>query len=319
MQLQTVLESSPKVLIAGIAQNIEYNVLCIKNIFQKFKVLIPESDMVIYENNSTDTTKIKLNEWAEEDPRVHILCETFTDDELKAQTTSRDIYNNPSKEETKCLARNKLLDMLSQEKFQDYTHVILMNLNNQNPPPVQKMAAYIIKPPCEYDAMICNGIDTKGRIYDLHAYRDERYPFGPEIIGPEFWTDHHRNLACETILFKKEMRSVLSAYNGMCILRKEAIKGLKFSVFPSTTLDIMYRTKCDRFIIPTNYQYNDAPIGMFYFSNNSVFYYFTSSVNVPLVNPFTNFFLEMRRNGHEKIMINPNFIWKWYSASFTVI
>uniref|UniRef100_A0A6C0I5Y3 Uncharacterized protein n=1 Tax=viral metagenome TaxID=1070528 RepID=A0A6C0I5Y3_9ZZZZ len=118
-------------------------------------------------------------------------------------------------------------------------YVVMIDMDNPVPFPVNAVLNCIARDPDGFDALICNGLNPMGYMYDTYAYRDAQFPFGPEIMREAFWSGHHQfyvqtAMHNKTLLFMRQMKHnpallpyipVASGFNGLCIFRWEAIMG----------------------------------------------------------------------------------------------
>jgi hypothetical protein len=270
--------------------------------------------MVIYENNSTDGTKQMLESWAKEDEKVFVTSEDVTTDFIKSITIARDMYNSPSKNEVIAWARNNLVKILEKEMFNDVTHIVLFDLNTEYPLPIQNIYNCIMKANQDYDALVCNAVNPDGTMYDVYSLRTLDHPFGPEIMGNNFWNEKHINQLGKSIGFKDEYIPIYSGFNGLCIVKRESMIGARYSGVPSAALDSFYRLNCKDIIEKAIFVINGNPLGIYCFPDFKLFYVNNAGYNYPVVNPHSTFFRDMIQNNHKKIYMYPKFFWRKYSS-----
>jgi hypothetical protein len=288
-----------KVIICGVVKNVEkiiesniQHALLTGSHFEKFK-------MVIYENNSTDNTKQILNKYSE---HIKIISENINVNKENSKIwayTEVTGSDHPCRIEQISNARNKLLHEINQPMYDEFTHVIMIDLdsNGWNISGILDSFKLIH----EWDAIFANSHNY----YDYYALRTPQTPFGPEIIGERFW-----NLS--TYKFK-EIVPVYSAFNGIGIYKKDIFKHYKYDYIVNDDMKQFYRnylknntisdnimnsiqTKCNKF----PYGYKDEESTIFWKSN--------SGYDKPVVCEHIPLNFALYNNGY-KLCINPTMIY----------
>lgn len=304
---------TPKVLFATLAKDVVEYCDTIKSSFDLFQRLMTDAKIVIFENNSVDGTKDFLKKWSSNNSNVHVEMQDYDEEFFRKLCVGRDIYNNPSRPECNAWARNKLMDIVDSPEYDEITHIVMFDFNTMHPLPIQNIYNTLTKMDKEYDAIICNAIDANGCAVDAYSMRTMEHMFGPEIMGDMFWHESHIRALKRNFGYKDELIPVLSAFNGLCIFKKESIRGVRYSGVPTTAMDTFYRLECDNFVLKSNTLYAGIPLGVYCFPNKTLFYSNNSGYNYPVVNPHTSFFLEMRKNGKDKVFVYPKFLWRKYT------
>jgi hypothetical protein len=262
---------SRKVIICGVVKNVERSItrnvelaLETGNRFEKFKV-------VIYENNSTDNTKEFLNHYTT-NTNVKILSENVVGFDKKENNkiwayTEVTGSDHPCRIEHICNARNKLLEEINKSEYDEYSHVIMIDLDSNGWDINGIVDSFSLNN--EWDAIFANS----PYYYDYYALRVNGFEFGPEIIGESFW-----NLPNYT--FEKECIPVYSAFNGIGIYKKNIFKKYKYDFLVNEDIKQFYRNylknnnvsenmlnkmynKCDKF----PYGFKDEQTDIFWKSN----------------------------------------------------
>jgi hypothetical protein len=208
-----------KVLICGVCRNIEKavsnTVLSITDLGSRFA----DYQVIIYENNSNDKTASLLRDWAEIDPHVIFLSE-----KLSTRKISRELAMRiPHRTDKIARARNIVLDVALQKRFDDFKYVIWADLDFLEPWSVDAIVETILHPEQEWDAVFANGS------YDLFALRTPELPIGFELVGSLYW-DHLSSLREAFILDEKgPWQRVYSAFGGLGIYKRGAIRGCRYS------------------------------------------------------------------------------------------
>ena len=248
-------DKSNGIVLCGVCKNAVNTLPVIRAAFEDLasKAGVP-CWAVFYENNSDDGTDRELMKWASEAPdQVRVQCDKFTQEEELSRCVARTYDNRPCRMEQIAFARNKLLAMLSGNQGAKHCaphpssgnqgsparYVVMIDMDNPVPFPVNAVLNCIARDPDGFDALICNGLNPMGYMYDTYAYRDAQFPFGPEIMREAFWSGHHQfyvqtAMHNKTLLFMRQMKHnpallpyipVASGFNGLCIFRWEAIMG----------------------------------------------------------------------------------------------
>jgi hypothetical protein len=292
--------SDNKVIICGVVKNVES---CIdKNIkyaletgnrFKKFK-------LVIYENNSTDNTKERLHSYCNNN-NIKIICKNFENLDKKENNkiwayTELTGSDHPCRIEHICNARNNLIDEINKPEYDEYTHVIIIDLDSDGWDIQGILNSFKFEN--EWDAIFANS----PVYYDYYALRTDAFPFGPEIIGEHFW-----NLP--NYKFTDHLIPVYSAFNGIGIYKKDIFKKFKYDFQVNDDVKQFYRkylqdntiTDANKKIIQS--KCNNIPYGVkdetteIFWKSNSGYNGLVVCEHVPL-----NFALY--NNGY-KLFINP--------------
>jgi hypothetical protein len=212
--------SEKKIIICGVGKNVESG---FKNIMNSSKELVKNfSDyrIIIYENNSTDQTKVLYSQWAKEDLKIRFISEILSSNFL------RSFYPNNGNVRTKLIsrARNIVLSEALKTQYDDFDYIMMVDLDDFEAWDVPNILDTIENPQKQWDAVFANGA------YDMYAFRAQQYKFGPELLGFEEWQDVYKiygqKLSQE--LQKGNWFKVESAFGGLAIYRREALKGSSY-------------------------------------------------------------------------------------------
>ena len=229
-------------------------------------------------------------------------------------------------------------------------YVVMIDMDNPVPFPVDAILKCIARDPDGFDALVCNGLNSAGYIYDTYAYRDAQFPFGPEIMRDVFWSGHHQYymqtaVHNQTLFFNRQIKQnparlpyipITSGFNGLCIFRWDAIMGgmrppcdplgnsidqpLRYSAVPTAELNAEYEAL---YSIPpfSNTMVNGASVGIHLFPNDNdtpkddndkgIFYFHNSGYNFPVVCEHVPFFADMRARNHRRIYLCTDLVWNW--------
>jgi hypothetical protein len=358
------------IVVCGVCKNVVSTLPVIRAAFEDLvkKAGVPCWAM-FYENNSDDGTDAELMKWASEMPdRVKVKCEKIPREEELARGVARTYDNKPCRMEQIAHARNKLLDMFMLEGElpgnQGAKHctphpsslsvalstssretkasiggaggfapryVVMIDMDNPVPFPVNAIIRCIARDPNGFDALVCNGLNPMGYMYDFYAYRDAQFPFGPEIMREVFWSGHHQcyvqnAMHNKTMLHNRQLRQnpvllpyipIGSGFNGMCIFRWDAIQGVRYSAVPTPEMNAEYEAmKCIPAMSKNAKTHVDgASVGMYLFPKNEedkgIFYFHNSGYNFPVVCEHVPFFAGMRAHNRRRIYLCTDLVWNW--------
>jgi hypothetical protein len=109
---------------------------------------------------------------------------------------------------------------------------------------------------------------------------------------------------------------ITSGFNGMCIFRREAIAGLRYSAVPTAEMNAEYEALYS--IPPLAFNANvttGTPLGIYLFPKNAedkgIFYFHNSGYNFPVVCEHVPFFAAMRANDRRRIYLCTDLVWNW--------
>jgi hypothetical protein len=217
------------VIISGTCKDVALEIPYTIKIIEKIANLFENYQIIIYENNSYDNTKIILNNWAKKNNKVKIISEDFDQEYLNSLIINKLIdpwFGMYSKTEILAMARNKLLKEIFKDNYSKFSHVIMMDLDFIIEPRYQAFSE-IFSSNIKWDAVFANGIYYKDkRLHsDRYAFRDQEQPFGCELFG-----DKHLNyLRGVSFKFNDLWHPVISGFGGCAIYRKDSIKNCLYS------------------------------------------------------------------------------------------
>jgi hypothetical protein len=305
-----------KLVVLGIAKNIEKNVTVLKDCLDSILSLRAGSKAFIYENNSTDSTNEKLQTLALQDERVTVVCEK-TDFKTVAQTWD----NQSCRLENIAAARNKCMELweFADANNKEESIVIWMDLDRVarlDPKAIAFLAEQMeITPPEVAQAFFAFSRNHKGEMYDTFAYRDEQFACGPELIGEAWWGSEHQNALQRHIQSSDGVSlRVLSACNGLAMYRSEAIRGIRFSAYPTSDMEAYYRKlfrdqKAPSYTVLQNAQKNvkthDAGclLGRYLFGTEGMWWRNNSGYNQPVVCEWLSFHFAMIARGNNGLFL----------------
>jgi hypothetical protein len=224
------------VIVCGVVKNGDRTIgpnvaYCVKmsELFTKCKI-------IIYENNSTDSTKEVLNQIKH--PNVLVISENINADDIKRNSkiwayTKVTGSDHPCRIEQIANARNKVLDEINKPDYDEYRYVVWVDLDSAGWNINGIIDSFVNK--YAWDIVYANGKDRNRKYYDLYAYRGENQPFGPEIIGEHFWNN------LPNIQFNDHYVPVFSAFGGLGIYKKEIFKTIRYDCIVNDEVKRFYR------------------------------------------------------------------------------
>ena len=279
---------------------------------------LTDLQLFIYENNSTDSTKKLLEDWATLDKRVHVKCEVFSKEFLLEQGYARAYDNIPCRMESISTARNKLVEWM--ESFgmgvgeDDLT--IFIDPDIPTVFNVDCLASLCRSFPQGAHAFFANGLSGNMKYYDAYAYRDTQHPFGAELLGEEIFDFKYKSVI-KQIPFDAQPIPVLSAFGGLGIYKSICIRGLRYSATPTQDLHTLnlriMKENPDHLYVkkikekPTTH-IQGASQGIYLF-DKELFYRNCSGYNFPVICEHVPFHASMIARGYDKLFVLPPLIY----------
>jgi len=309
-----------KVLICGIGRNVEK---AIPNTIESAENLgsrFADYRVIIYENNSTDWTKELFSEWKKKNPKVLFLTEQISKRRLAKQLSMKKI----NRTEVIARARNRVLRKAMGKEFKSFKYVVWADLDFMEPWDVENLVDTILHPEHEWDGVFAYGA------YDLFALRSPEWPIGFELLGLPFWDSHVHTLRPQFILSPADpWKRVYSAFGGIAIYKREALKGCRYSgvvtedlekatvrwleaakedtlflkeyketISSAAKVDLPKGILKDRDKYPSELGVRLFPLGLFWFSC-------TPGATLPWTCEHVPFHASMSLRGRDKLYINP--------------
>jgi hypothetical protein len=234
--------SNDKIVIIGTGKNIEPSLTAMQLKIEQVGNNFKDYRVFIYENNSTDKTAELLKAWTHKNPKVTVMSETLSPEQLHARTRGHSVKNGSAcRMELIAYGRNQVLAKALAAEFDDFKFVLVTDLDFLAGWTVKDvLKACAIKQP--WDCLAANSIKLgwKGlhsAYYDRYAYRDKEFPLGPETIGSEFW----RHLRKYPLIIEPDtgLKKVFSAFGGVAIYKRESLKGCEYCGYVTDDLKIL--------------------------------------------------------------------------------
>lgn len=215
------------VIICGLVKNAEKTIS--ENLKRMCKIAgsFSRSKVIIYENNSTDSTKQILNRFDFGTTNVKVISEDI--DETTVIRPYSDAH--PCRIELIKNARNRLVKEIREDTHSEY--VVMIDLDGTDFDNVEQSLLKLDK--SKFDVFYANGTDECGLYYDLYAIRIENLLYGPEIIGETFW-----NLPTVK-LGNLEPIKVYSAFGGIGIFKKRVFDDTQYECTLTPYVKHVYR------------------------------------------------------------------------------
>jgi hypothetical protein len=272
--------------------------------------------IVIYENNSTDTTKAILTAY-QANPNFHFRSEDIDAETIKRNSkiwayTKITGSDHPCRIEQISNARNKLLDELHKEKYEDYTYVVMIDFDGEKFNIDGILDSLRLVKENRRRVIYANS----EKYYDYYALRSahaETNLFGPELMGEDFW----KTINAQPLQINPKQSalvSVYSAFNGIGVYAKEILLAQLYEPLPTTAVKLMYAKIAEahpeayaKYKKILQYECQKFPGGerdeLFFWKNNSGY-------NKPVICEHVAFNFALINEGCE-IYINPRMLYWW--------
>lgn len=221
---QQVPVSSKKILIVGICKDVGDAVANTKKNAESLGSRFADYGVIIYENNSSDSTCKLFSRWVKTNPRVTFLSEHLT---LRALAGART--------EKIARARNIVLEAARSPQYKDFEYLMMVDLDFTTPWPIEEIVK-TIESSEEWDCVAANG-EMNGSYFDRYAFRDAQFPFGPELLGRNWWNDLGKT---NFKLTGDKWVSVYSAFGGFALYKTATITQFAYSGTVTEDLKLYY-------------------------------------------------------------------------------
>ena len=234
--------SASTLIICGIVRNCGKNLE--KNIRTIMEVcrLAKDYHVVIFENDSTDNSKQILQEWADTEKNIHVSFNTFGTITIPEKKDAVIPVFSIHRIEKMAKYRNYYLEYIEKENIPgDYVMVVDMDVHKIYVEGI--IDAFDL--PYEWDALTANGVSRafssrfRKRYHDTYALIEcglENIPQTAEsIVAAQYkWAF----LKPDMPLFR-----VASAFGGLAIYKREAIKNCRYGVLKNDDEQVECRTE----------------------------------------------------------------------------
>jgi hypothetical protein len=227
-----------KVLLCGVCRNVAPKICYSMRIMENIGTLFSDYRIIVYENNSRDTTKDILIRWQQNNPKVLVLSETINEREYFVNWLDS---NEPFRPEAIARARNIVLNRALSAEYDEFEYVIWMDMDFKFEPSYEGFID-VFTTTKEWDAVFAYGVAPNNEFWDWYALRDQACPIGSELLGNEWWFLPKRL----TLAHDDEWYPVYSAFGGCGIYKKNALRGCSYSGLVTEDLATFYRTLIDQ-------------------------------------------------------------------------
>lgn len=304
------------VVICGVVKNAANNLRNNINSAVELGKHCNKYKIVIYENNSTDATKSILSTY-NSIPEFYILSEDIASETIKRESkiwayTKVTGSDHPCRIEQISNARNKLVNELQKEIYDDFNYVVMIDFDSKMFIFDGILDSLRLVEENRNRVIYANSINY----YDYYALRSPHADysmFGPELIGEHFW----QLMSTQPLKIEPSSTSlvpVYSAFNGIGVYDKAIFSSHFYDSLPTTAVKDQYKKIAT--LHPESYaKYKSIlqnscpkfPNGeideLFYWKNNSGY-------DKPVICEHVAFNFSLLADGCE-IYINPRMLYWW--------
>ncbi|MBR4651280.1 MAG: hypothetical protein IKO82_05960 [Prevotella sp.] len=290
------------VLARDCANSFTNNIARVEELGRLFK----DYHVVVYENDSIDSTKVLLQQWSTKNSHVIAICE-----DLKQVTIPKKSKHmvKPSKSiwriQKMANFRNRVLAEVRERFSPDYFCFLDIDIESFSPVAVKES---IENAPSDWGAICASGhlyfTNSNGSSFPAN-FQYDAYAFYPEGSEPENMgkriVSHKWHLVsawtAEELVRQYEYAPCLSAFNGLAIYKWEAIKNLQYKALQNKELQSIGASICEhmpfhRDIISNGYKvYITRHIEVVYFHKKATLLrLFNNWLNVKLAKLYRSLF-----------------------------
>lgn len=232
------------VIFCGIVRDCEKNLSRNIPVIEKIATYFKSYQVILFENNSKDSTKQILTTWSNTNSNVHVFINDFDESQYKEIPVPAEYNPAFSKRRIQKMTdyRNMYLEYIEKNKIQaDYIVIVDMDVRKIDIKGV--LSSFGTEQ--QWDAIAANSHSLspkfKRRQHDAYALIED----GKELIPQtEAMIDDNR---VSWALLHRDMPfiRVASAYGGLAIYRFQAIQNLRYKIFENLTGGIEVR--CEHF------------------------------------------------------------------------
>lgn len=202
-----------KVIFAGIVRDNAPELPRVIRYIENSAKLFKDYRIVIFENDSSDGTDQILLEWARDNPKVKILQES---------------WKNKKRPNIGFLAtaRNKYLEEITHNPlYKDFDIIAVIDMDMDLGWSNNDIALTFSKIH-QWDAVCANGVFDKGKTWDVFAFRNEEFPYGPNEVE-NYW---HKTVYEAHKIYPKnsDLMPVYSCFGGLAFYKKNIIKNCQY-------------------------------------------------------------------------------------------
>ncbi|AAY61075.1 hypothetical protein PQ676_00595 [Rickettsia felis] len=204
--------SKHKVVFAGITRS---NAPHLPNAMRHIEYIgqfFSDYRIIIFENDSTDSTKLMLNLWQLINHKVKIISQDFFNQKRPSIKFLADI-------------RNKYLEILNTSEFDEFDIVIILDMDIGYGIDIRGILDSFSKID-RWDVVCSNGIfNSKGQMYDAFAFRNEEFSYTPYEYnlktGKSYFDTENLALMQKIYPPDSDLLPVNSCFNSLTIYKRK--------------------------------------------------------------------------------------------------
>ena len=194
-------------VFVGISRDNADEILNVMNHIEYIGEQFKDYKVVIFENDSTDNTKVILDYWATVNPKVKIISEN---------------YNTKKRPSIKFMAdiRNKYLNAIKNDEYSSFDIVIPIDMDMNYGVDLRGLQHSFSKIE-EWDVVCSNGIyNSAGKMWDTFAFRTQEFALTPsEYRNGSYWNDYLPSIE-QTYSPNSDLVPVHSCFGGLAIYKR---------------------------------------------------------------------------------------------------
>lgn len=299
------------VVICGICKDVGTRLPASIKIVEAIGAYFSDYHVLIYENNSTDNTRMVLDYWVKRNPRVSVESEDVKGFDFVNKRYLKSNYT--------AFARNKVVDRLwTLDYYFDY--VVWVDLDFVLPADLEGIREALGRD--DWDAVFAYGISPEHGYWDWLAFRDHKEPFGPELVGHNTWYVKKENLVLAP---DAPWYPVYSAFGGFGLYRKEALRGQRYSALVTPDIDRVSKqimqTHEQKYLdaskdldvvdIKEPYPEIEAHVGFRLWPNSLVYHMNSFVYNYPATCDHVPVHFGMIAAGYPRLFISPRIVFRY--------
>jgi hypothetical protein len=302
------------VVICGVVKNVANHLRANLDIATNLGKRCDKYKIVIYENNSTDATKAILASYKD----IRVISEDIDGARIKQESkiwayTKVTGSDHPCRIEQISNARNKLVNELQKESYDDYTYVVMIDFDSKMFTIEGILDSLRLVQENRKRVIYANSHNY----YDYYALRSAHSDynlFGPELMGEHFW----QSMSIEPLRIEPSPTAALvpvySAFNGIGVYAMEVFSSHFYGALPTAAVKNVYRKIAETHPMAYAKFYTilqaDCPKfsggerdELFFWKNNSGY-------DKPVICEHVAFNFSLIEEGCE-IYINPRMLYEW--------
>jgi len=304
-----------RIFFGCITKNLGERFAIFKSFAESLMTSLPELNLYIYENNSSDSTPESLRTWSQENSRVHVKSEILSKEYFLERAKAQTYTNEACRLEIHAVCRNKMLDMMEEAGMglQEDDVTIVMDPDIKQLWNTEFLVQVCKHYPKGVDALFANGLSLRGTYYDAYTYFDEQFPFGMELIHEDRILSEKYPTVMRQIPFDAQPIPVLNAFGGLAIYRSSSLRGSRYAGTVTKELHEInlkfMREHPDHPYVKLvkekpETHYHGAQLGLYLF-DKEVFYRNNAGYNYPVVCEHVPLHASMRMKGFDKMFLLP--------------